>query len=240
MNCTFCWSNFLIVLHPFGVNMNRNTRAAILSCLKPTSTAWHSPTAWLPWLSSHRAVQREYTLPDTSHTVCLKTPARTTKKRAAKSLQTRKGNSILRFPQSAVLPLCEPWMGLQCEYAPPTNQSTHYVTRAQLVCHQNHLLILIVFLASRGPVFVLPACSYLLRPVSTWVSLAQLTVQPRKLGNKDFFGFSAFPSDSSCSSSGEAFAKAQFDYSEDSAFYAKHSVNYRNSFVQRNLKSCSN
>ena len=65
----------------------------------------------------------------------------------------------------------------------PTNPPSDYVTRAQLVRALKPPTQSFRF---RGFVFVLPACSYLLRPVSTWVSLVQLTLQRRKLTDKDF------------------------------------------------------
>ena len=218
--------------------MNRNTRAAILSCLKPTSTAWHCPDCLTALaVQPPGSAARVHTAWHFAHSLPQDTCAHHQEARCQiladpeEKLYPEESSKTCAAPLWAVI-----WV--QCEYAPPTNQSTHYVTRAQLVCHQNHLLLLIVFLASRGPVFVLPACSYLLRPVSTWVSLAQLTVQPRKLGNKDFFGFSAFQVILLAAHLVKLLPKLSLIILK--TFYTEHSVNYRSSFVQRNLKSCSN
>ena len=119
----------------------------------------------------------------------------------------------------------------------PPNPPSDYVTRAQLVrtlkppAHSFSLPW--VRICPSGLLVFAAACIDLGKP-RTADSPTKKTCEQR------FLRIFSFPSDSSCSLSGQAFAKAQFDYSEDSTFYTEHSVNYRSSFVQRNLKSCSN
>ena len=95
------------------------------------------------------------------------------------------GNSLLRFPQRAVLPFCDLWsVGAEWEYAPP--KPTHRLCDASTAGLSSETTCS-KFLASRGFVFVLPACSELLRPVCIdLVSLAQLTLEQRKFTDKDF------------------------------------------------------
>ena len=95
------------------------------------------------------------------------------------------GNSLLRFPQRAVLPFCDLWsVGAEWEFAPP--KPTHRLCDASTAGLSSETTCS-KFFVSRGFVFVLPACSELLRPVCIdLVSLAQLTLEQRKFTDKDF------------------------------------------------------
>ena len=148
------------------------------------------------------------------------------------------GNSLLRFPQRAVLPFCDLWsVGAEWEYAPP--KPTHRLCDASTAG-----------LSTKPPAqsFSLPVGSYLSfrlarsccgLSVSTWSAshswLSSKENSQTKISviHSDWEWFRVV---SFCSLSGQDFAKAQFNDSEGSTFNTEDCVNLEKFLCPKKLE----
>ena len=175
------------------------------------------------------------------HTVCLgrhlRAPLVSRSALANLEADCNEGNSLLRFPQRAVLPFCDLWsVGAEWEYAPP--KPTHRLCDASTAGLSSETTCSKV-LVSRGFLFVLPACSELLRPVSTWSASHSWLSSKENLRTKISVihsGSQWFRVVSFCSLSGQDFAKAQFNDSEGSTFNTEDCVNLEKFLCPKKLE----